>query len=153
MIKAKKTLAAVSACLMFAAYTHAQAAEVTVKMLNQGPEGQIMAFDPALVRINPGDSVHFVATDKGHNIESTKGMIPEGAQPFAGKMNEDLTVTLDKPGVYGVDCKPHYPMGMVALIVVGKPVNEEAAKASLSSGVPNLAKNNFTKLFAKLDAK
>ena len=31
-----------------------------------------------------------------------------------------LTVTFTVPGVYGVKCKPHYGMGMVALVVVGE---------------------------------
>ncbi|MFL5253307.1 MAG: pseudoazurin [Rhodopila sp.] len=127
----------------------AQAAEVEVKTLNRGGDGGFMVIEPALVRIAPGDTVHFVATDKGHNVESIPGMTPEGATPFAGKMNEDVTVTFDKPGIYGVRCKPHYGMGMVAMIVVGDPVNEDAAK---SVGHPGKAKQIFGTLFDKLDA-
>ena len=40
-----------------------------------------------------------------------------------------LFKTIDKPGVYGFKCKPHYGMGMVGLIVVGEPVNKTAAAA------------------------
>src|SRR5689334_20238140 len=98
----------------------ASAAEVEVKMLNKGAEG-MMVFEPALVKIEPGDTIKFVATDKSHNAESIKGMLPDGIAPFAGKMNEDVAVTFDQPGVYGIKCMPHYAMGMVALIVVGKP--------------------------------
>jgi pseudoazurin len=127
------------------------AAEVEVKMLNKGSDGSMMVFEPALVRIKPGDSVHFIATDKSHDVQSIAGMIPEGAQPFAGKMNEDLVVKLDKPGVYGYECKPHYGMGMVGLIVVGKPVNEAAVKASVSPSMPPFAKNKFVKFFGELD--
>ena len=32
----------------------------------------------------------------------------------------DILWQFDKPGVYGVKCMPHYAMGMVALVVVGK---------------------------------
>ena len=88
-----------------------------------------MVFEPALVKIEPGDTVKFVATDKGHNAESIKGMLPADATPFVGKNNEDVTVTFDKPGAYGVKCLPHYGMGMVALIVVGTPDNLAEAKA------------------------
>jgi pseudoazurin len=123
------------------------AAETDVKLLNKGADG-IMVFEPALVRIAPGDTVRFVATDKGHNVESMPGMLPDGVPPFTGTMNEDVSVTFDKPGVYGVRCKPHYTMGMVALIVVGDPVNEDPAKAMPQTG---LAKKNFATLFAKLD--
>ena len=98
----------------------AMAAEVEVKMLNKGAEG-LMVFEPALVKIEPGDTVKFVATDKGHNAESIKGMLPAEATPFVGKNGEDVTVTFDKPGAYGIKCMPHYGMGMVALIVVGTP--------------------------------
>ena len=106
----------------------AAAAEVEVKMLDKGTEG-VMVFEPALVKIEPGDTVKFVATSKGHNAESIKGMLPDGATPFVGKVNQELAVTFDKPGVYGVKCLPHYGMGMVALIVVGTPANADEAKA------------------------
>ena len=56
----------------------AMAGEVEVKMLNKGAEG-LMVFEPALVKIEPGDTVKFVATDKGHNAESIKGMFPADA--------------------------------------------------------------------------
>lgn len=123
----------------------ANAAEVEVKMLNKGAEGA-MVFEPSLVTIAPGDTVKFVASDKGHNAESVDGMLPEGAKTFVGKINEEMAITFDKPGVYGVKCKPHYAMGMVALIVVGKPGNEgDAAKVAH----PGKAKQVFAGLFAK----
>ena len=122
------------------------AAEVEVRMLNKGAEG-LMVFEPALVRIEPGDTVKFVASDKSHNAETIKGMLPEGAMPFAGKMNEDVVVTFDKPGAYGVKCMPHYAMGMVALVVVGKPDNLYAVKALPQSGK---AKQIFAALFDRL---
>jgi pseudoazurin len=122
------------------------AAEIEVKMLNKGAEG-LMVFEPSLVRIEPGDTVKFVATDKSHNAESIKNMLPEGAAPFAGKMNEDVAVTFDKAGVYGVKCMPHYAMGMVALVVVGKPENLDQARAVPQTGK---AKQIFATLFDRL---
>src|SRR6187401_2190656 len=118
---------AISAVLMSAAGA-ADAAEIQVKMLNRGAEG-VMVFEPALVKIAPGDTVKFVSTDKGHNAESIKGMLPEGATPFLGKNNEDIAVKFEQEGVYGIKCLPHYGMGMVAMIVVGKPGNVDQAKA------------------------
>jgi pseudoazurin len=132
------------AVLMSASMT--LAAEVEVKMLNKGAEG-LMVFEPALVKIEPGDTVKFVASDKSHNAESIKNMLPEGAAPFAGKTNEDVAVTFDKPGVYGVKCMPHYAMGMVALVVVGKPDNLDQAKAVPQTGK---AKQVFAALFERL---
>jgi pseudoazurin len=132
------------AVLMSASW--AAAAEIEVKMLNKGAEG-LMVFEPALVKIEPGDTVKFVATDKSHNAETIKNMLPSGAAPFAGKMSEDVAVTFDKPGAYGVKCMPHYAMGMVALIVVGKPENLDEAKAAPQSGK---AKQVFATLFDRL---
>ena len=75
----------------------AMAAEVEVKMLNKGAEG-LMVFEPALIKISPGDSVKFVSTDKGHNAETIKGMLPDGGTTFVGKMGQDVAVTFDQAG-------------------------------------------------------
>jgi pseudoazurin len=124
----------------------ATAAEVEVKMLNKGVEG-MMVFEPALVKVAPGDTVRFVSTDKGHNAESVKGMLPDGGAAFIGKTGEDVAVKFDQPGIYGVKCAPHYGMGMVAMIVVGTPANEEQAKAVPQVGK---AKEVFATLFERL---
>jgi pseudoazurin len=126
----------------------AAAAEIEVKMLNKGSDG-VMVFEPSLVKIEPGDTVKFVSTDKGHNAETINGMLPEGAAPFVGKVNQDIAVSFDKPGVYGVKCLPHYGMGMVALVVVGTPANQDEARAVSH---PGRAKQVFAALFGKLDA-
>ena len=127
----------------------ARAAEVEVKLLNKGSDGAVMVFEPALVKVAPGDTVKFVSTDKGHNAESIKGMLPDGAAAFTGKTNEDIAVKFDQEGVYGIKCLPHYGMGMVALVVVGKPGNVDQAKAVPQVGK---AKQTFAKLFETLEA-
>jgi pseudoazurin len=124
----------------------ASAAEVEIKMLNKGTEG-VMVFEPAFVKIAPGDTVKFLASDKGHNVETVDGMLPEGGQKFVGKINEELVITFDQPGVYGYKCKPHYGMGMVGMIVVGEPTNADQAKEAKH---PGKAKQAFTNLFDKL---
>ena len=126
-----------------------RAAEVEVKLLNKGSDGAVMVFEPALVKVAPGDTVKFVSTDKGHNAESIKGMLPEGAVTFVGKMGDDITVKFDQEGIYGVKCLPHYGMGMVAMIVVGTPSNLNQAKAVPQVGK---AKQVFGTLFDKLEA-
>jgi pseudoazurin len=126
----------------------AGAAEVEVKMLNKGADG-VMVFEPSFVKINPGDTVKFLASDKGHNVETVETMIPEGGAAFVGKMNEEVSITFDKPGVYGYKCKPHYGMGMVGMIVVGEPANVDQAK---TASHPGKAKQVFSALFDKLAA-
>jgi pseudoazurin len=139
-------VATVLAALMLAG--GAQAADHQIQMLNKGEKGT-MVFQPDFVQAAPGDTVTFVPTDKGHDAESIKGMIPDGAEPFKGKISQPITVTLDQEGVYGVKCTPHYGMGMVALIVVGKPVNLEQAKVIKQAGK---ARKAFEALLAQVPA-
>jgi pseudoazurin len=77
-------------------------------------------------------------------------MFKVDATPFAGKSGEDVAVTFDKPGAYGVKCSPHYGMSMVALIVVGTPGNLAEAKAVPQVGK---AKQVFAALFEKLPSQ
>ncbi|ODT01957.1 MAG: pseudoazurin [Mesorhizobium sp. SCN 65-20] len=125
-----------------------QAAEIKIEMLNKGEKGA-MVFQPDYVVAQPGDTITFVPTDKSHDAQSIKDMIPEGATPFKGKMSEAVSFTVDKEGVYGVKCAPHYGMGMVALIVVGNPANLEQAKTIKH---PGKAKKAFEALLAQVPA-
>lgn len=137
----------IGAAVAMATAPSVHATELTVNTLNMSPTG-LFQFDPNFLRIKPGDTVHFVAKDKGHDVISIPGMIPDGAQPFKGEMNKDLTVTFTKEGVYGIECQPHYGMGMVALVVVGDPSsNLEKAKAV---NQPGKAKQAFAKLFEEI---
>jgi len=141
-----KLMAAVAAMILGGAALGAAPALATehqVQMLNKGAGG-MMVFEPSFLKIAPGDSIHFIATDKGHNVMSIEGMAPDGATPFQSKMNQDMTVTFDKPGVYGFECKPHYGMGMVGLVVVGDTSNLAQAEAVPQKGK---AKQAFEKLF------
>jgi len=112
-----------------------------VKMLNKGPDGEIMVFEPAFLQVAPGDTVKFLATDRGHNAETLDGLVPEGAEGFEGRINEEIEVTLDSAGLYGVQCKPHYAMGMVMTIAVGEV--EAAPDDFLEGRIPPRAKERF----------
>lgn len=121
------------------------AADFEVKMLNKSSDGQSMAFEPAFLKIQPGDTVRFVPTDKGHDVETITGMLPEGAQPFKGKISQEISVTFEKSGVYGYRCAPHVGMGMVGLIAVGDAkTNLDAAK---QVKLPPFAMKRMTALF------
>jgi pseudoazurin len=108
----------------------ASAKEIVVHMKNTGAEGA-MVFEPSFVKAAPGDVIHFEPTDAAHNAETIPSLLPAGATAFKGVMGKDVSVTVSKPGLYGVKCMPHYTMGMVALIQVGKvtPAELAAAKA------------------------
>jgi pseudoazurin len=143
----RKLLSAAAMIGVLAATGAASAAEHSVNMLNKGAEG-MMVFEPSVLKIAAGDTVKFVAADKGHNAMLIEGMAPEGFPGFEGKMNEDIVVTFDKPGVYGVECKPHYGLGMVMLVVVDEPANMEQAKAVKQKGK---AKAKMEKLFEQIE--
>ena len=115
---------------LFTLNTFSQVHEV--KMLNSGKEG-MMVFEPAVLSINKGDTVKFVATDLAHNSSSVEGMIPEGAEPWVGAMNQEIEVTLTKEGVYVYQCTPHNMMAMIGVIKVESSSNINSIRAKAES--------------------
>ena len=101
-----------------------EGSEHIVKMLNSGKGGQ-MIFEPAVLKVSLGDTIHFKATDAAHNSASMDGMIPSGAADWAGKLSQDISVVLDSEGVYVYQCDPHVMMAMIGVIQVGEAVNLE----------------------------
>lgn len=114
--------------------------EHVVEMLNTGPEGA-MVFKPAVLKVSVGDVVHFKATDLAHNSVSMDGMIPQGAESWAGALSADISVTMDAEGIYVYQCDPHLIMAMVGVIQVGEAVNKEAIEASASAMKNGFAMN------------
>lgn len=138
-----RTIGVAIAVASLAMAVPAWAADHQVKMLNRDSQGLAMQFEPAFLKIAPGDTVTFVATDKGHNSETLPGLLPEGAETWKGKTNEEITVTYTVEGFYGVRCAPHLGLGMVGLIQVG-----DAAGPPDLSGVklPGKAKTRMAEL-------
>lgn len=123
--------AAAAAAVLALATLPAFAANFDVEMLNKAPNGDTMAFSPVLTRVAVGDTVTFKPTDKGHDAMAIADLIPTGAEPFKGKMGEEITVTFTVPGVYVIKCSPHFAMGMIAVVVVGDDLgNLDAVKAA-----------------------
>ena len=106
-----------------------QGSEHTIKMLNSGEGGQ-MIFEPAVIKVSKGDTIHFKASDMSHNSASIDGMVPDGANSWSGQMNMDISITLDTEGIYVYQCDPHVMMAMVGVIQVGDAVNLDNIKAS-----------------------
>jgi pseudoazurin len=124
------------------------AAEHEVQMLNQGPAGQRNWFEPAVVYAQPGDTIRFVPTDKGHN--STAVVVPDGAEEWKGKLSKEVSVILDVPGLYAYKCTPHFGLGMVGLVAVGDPsINLEAVK---TARYPGKARQVMAELVAEVEA-
>jgi len=114
--------------------------EHTVRMLNVGPSGT-MVFDPPVIKVSLGDTVHFKATDLSHNSTSISGMIPSGAAGWTGVINEDISVKLDSEGVYVYQCDPHVVMAMVGVIQVGGAINLDQVRRSAESLKTTFAMN------------
>jgi pseudoazurin len=126
----------------------AQAETIQVQLLNRGEQGA-MVFEPAFVAAQPGDVIEFVATDRGHNVASIEGMLPEGVEPFESPMGEGLSLTVEAEGLYGVECAPHAPMGMVALIQVGAAANLDAVTEA-AANLRGKAKDRFAEDLAQV---
>ncbi|MBZ5487715.1 pseudoazurin [Halomonas aquamarina] len=119
----------------------------TVEMLNRNVTGA-MPFAPDYLIVQPGDTVKFVATSPGHNAATIDGMIPEGGEAFVGNINEEIEVTLNAEGLWGIKCSPHYTMGMVMLIQVG---NTAATEADLPESLPPAARLRFEEILTRHD--
>lgn len=140
----KLALAVVAA---LAAAVPAAAKDIVVQMKNQGAAGA-MVFEPAFVRAQPGDTVHFVPGDMSHNAETIAAILPNGVAPVKGGMNKELVLTVTERGLYGVKCSPHYSMGMVALVQVGNGPSPNLAAAQAAKLAPFAAKR-MTALLAQ----
>ena len=65
-----KTLIAFSTAFITAlAISSANAANVTVEMLNKRDDGAKMVYSEDITRIDVGDTITWVPTSKGHNVE------------------------------------------------------------------------------------
>jgi pseudoazurin len=118
-----------------------QGSEHIVKMLNSGDGGQ-MIFEPAVIKVSIGDTIHFKATDAQHNSVSMDGMIPEGANNWAGGISRDISVVLNTEGIYVYQCDPHLMMAMVGVIQVGEAVNLQEIQIAAANKKPAFMLNS-----------
>lgn len=126
----------------------ASAREITVHMKNRGADGA-MVFEPSFVKAAVGDVIRFKPTDPSHNAETLPTMLPAGAAPMKGVMNKEAVMTVTKTGLYGIKCLPHYSMGMVALVQVGKPTAADIA-AARAVKLPPFAAKRMTAMLARV---
>ena len=110
--------------------TASYAADITVEMLNKRADGQIMVYSQDISRIDVGDTITWVPTTKGHNVEFLAG--PDGWEaPKRSKMNKEYSYKFEIPGIYFYQCTPHKGMGMIALVVVGGDTSNKDAIAKV----------------------
>ena len=98
-----------------------------------------------IIHINVGDSVEWLPTNEGHNVEfimtPTMLSLPEKSQ-----MNEPYSMIFQEAGIYVYGCTPHLNTGMLGLIVVGndfhniEDINEIKLSPVANSVLKRLAK-------------
>ena len=108
--------------------SQALAADMTIEMLNKDADGNKMVFSEEIVRIGVGDTVTWVPSDKGRNVEMVSS---PNDMKFKSKNNKEVSLTFEQTGIYYYWCTPHKGMGMIGLILVGEDKSnfEQVSKA------------------------
>ena len=123
------------------------AADLSIEMLNKRDDGKRMVYAVEVAKIDAGQSIEWVAKDKGHNVEMIKG--PDGAElPKKSKLNENVTITFDKPGIYLYKCTPHVGLGMIGIVVVGGDTSNKEAIAKVK--LPGKSKKKRDKFLKEI---
>lgn len=139
------TLAAV---LLAIGMSTAHAEDITIDMLNKRDDGAKMVYSQDIATIDVGDTITWLPTQKGHNVEFIAG--PDGWEaPKKSKLGKEYAYTFDTPGVYLYQCTPHKSMGMIAIVVVGD-LTQEGVDAIRDAKVKGKSKKKFKELLAEL---
>ena len=110
--------------VILALATPALAEDMTIEMLNTRDDGEKMVYSVDVARIDVGDTITWVPTTKGHNVEFKVG--PDGWKaPKKSPMNREVVMTFDTPGIYFYQFTPHKAMGMIGLVIVGDDVSNK----------------------------
>ena len=104
------------------------AADMQIEMLNKDANGNKMVYSEEIARINAGDTITWVPTSKGHNVEM---MASPNKMKFKSKNGKEAKITFEEPGIYYYWCTPHKGMGMIGLVVVSEDTynKDQIAKA------------------------
>ena len=141
-----KVLGFMMAVFGFVFFTSLAYAE-TIEMLNKDDQGNKMVYSKEVANIEVGETITWVPTSKGHNVEFVAG--PEGWDlPKKSKNNKEVSITFDVPGIYFYQCTPHKGMGMVALVVVGDDTSNKDAIAKAKA--VGKSKKKLKKLLGEL---
>ena len=108
--------------------TKLMAADLIIEMLNKDVEGNKQVFSQELARIDVGDTITWVPTSKGHNVQMISS--PNNLEYKSGN-GKEASITFDTPGIYYYLCTPHKGMGMIGLVIVGSDLSniEDIRKA------------------------
>ena len=131
-------------CTMLLSSVHSEEVvepTLTIEMLNKRDKEK-MLYSDELVRVGVGDTISWVPTSKGHNVQFVS--VPEGVEKVKSKLSKEFSYTFETEGVYLYLCTPHAGMGMIGLVVVGDSLD------NLKSVKKHKLMGNSKKKFKKL---
>ena len=104
------------------------AADISIEMLNKDSSGNKMIYSKEIAKIDVGDTVTWLPTSKGHNVEM---IASPNDMELKSKNGKEVKITFDTAGIYYYWCTPHKGMGMIGLVVVGGDLSniDDIAKA------------------------
>jgi len=134
--------------IVFFSYISVNAQTYDIEMLNKRDDGEKMVFSEDILHVSLGDTVNWLPTSPGHNVEfiSAPDMAELPKKP--SKVNKEYSYTFTEPGIYFYQCSPHKSMGMIAFVVVdGDTSNIEDIK---STRVFGMSKKKIKELLSNL---
>ena len=124
----------------------ALADNTTVEMLNKRDDGAKMAYSEDITRIGVGETITWVPTSKGHNVQFVS--VPEGVEKVKSKLSKEFSYTFETEGVYLYLCTPHAGMGMIGLVIVGDSLDN--LKSVKKHKLMGKSKKKFKKLLKNI---
>ena len=126
----------------------AYAKTVEIDMLNKDGSGRKMVYSQELIHVDAGDTVKWLPTSKGHNVEFIAA--PEGFDiPKKSKNGKEVAIEFTVPGIYYYWCTPHKGMGMIGLVVVGEDTSNKDAIAKAKA--VGKSKKKLAKLLSEIE--
>lgn len=128
-------------------FSSAYAADMTIDMLNKRDDGEKMVYSVDVAKVDSGDTITWLPTDKGHNVHFISA--PDGVKKLPkSKLNKEYSYKFEQEGIYLYQCTPHKGIGMIALVVVGD--NLDNLKTIKKAKVLGKSKKKLKKLLGEL---
>jgi len=127
----------------------ALADNTTVEMLNKRDDGAKMAYSEDITRINVGDTITWVPTSKGHNVQFVS--VPEGVEKVKSKLSKEFSYTFEQEGAYLYVCTPHASMGMIGVVIVGNTPSDINLNEVKKYKFRGKSKKKFKKILKSLE--
>ena len=114
-------------------FTHNNAISATydVDMLNKRDDGEKMVYSEDILYIDLNDTVNWLTTSPGHNVEFIGAPETADLPKKPSKVNKEFSYTFDVPGVYLYQCSPHAMMAMAGLIQVSDSSNKSEIETAI----------------------